>query len=56
MVISKLFWKLYCVACFLKLWKALLYGDVSFYRCKPDGTEFLTPMEALKIAKVVWLE
>jgi hypothetical protein len=48
--------KLYCFFCFLRLWKSILYGDVSFYRCKPDGTEFLTPKEAFEIAYVVWIK
>ena len=52
----KLWFKLYCFINFLKLWKSILYGDVSFYRCKPDGSEFLTVGEAWEIARVVWLK
>ncbi len=47
---------LYCIISFLRLWKSILYGDVSMYRCKPDGTEFLTAMEAFKIAWLVWIK
>jgi hypothetical protein len=54
-IIKTLFFKICCFFRFLQLWKSILYGDVSFYRCKPDGTEFLTAKEAFKIAWIVWM-
>jgi len=49
-------WKVYCFFNFLRLWKDILYGDVSWYRCKPDGTEFLTFKESFQISWIVWIK
>lgn len=51
----KVIWNVYCFVNFLRLWKDTLYGDVSWYRCKPDGTEFLTAKESFQIAWIVWM-
>lgn len=53
-VFRLLAFKIWCARQFLKLWKSILYGDVSWYRCKTDGTEFLTAKESFEIAWVVY--
>lgn len=39
----------------IKLWKRILYGDVSFYHCEPDGTSFLSAWTTFQIAWSVWM-
>lgn len=41
--------------CMLGLWKRILYGDISYYHCEPDGTRFLSAWTAFRIAWSVWM-
>lgn len=47
--------KIYCFIRMLKLWKGILYGDISYYQAQPEGTVWLTAQEAFEIAWIVWM-
>jgi hypothetical protein len=52
--IEWLIFKIYYFIAFLRLWKSILYADVSDYRCKSRGTTFLNPWEAMQVAWIVY--
>lgn len=51
-----LFLKFWSFINFLRLWKSILYGDISYYHAKPDGSDFLTLKESFLIAWIVWIK
>jgi len=51
----KMIHKIYCFIRMLKLWKGILYGDISYYQAQPEGTVWLTSQEAFEIAWLVWM-
>jgi hypothetical protein len=53
--VGTLWWKLYSVIRCLRLWRELLYADVSPYHGLPDSSAFLSPREALEVAWTVWM-
>lgn len=46
---------LYNLIQMVRLWKSILYGDVSYYHGLPEGSVWLTAREALDIAWTVWM-
>jgi len=56
MVIQRILTKAYCCIQMLRLWKRILYGDISNYHDLPEGSVYLTATEAFQIAWIVWME
>jgi len=54
--IKWLFINIFCFYMFLKLWKQILYMDISEYYNKPKGTVYLSPWQAFKISWEVWFK